>query len=267
MSFRHAALAGTARRQTFREDVLHGIAEGVFGLGDAAARIDVRAVVPVREDDGRGPLFDGEARRRHVADDVVFLLVRMAAAHQIPALYLLGDQSAAVQLRVGVGLGFEQSAQVGEKAYRADDHAPVGRGGERLAIDVGRVRRVVGVGVFHPFGIGGGEIGVFLVALGIVALGNDDDANVLRAADGDVGATVEGVEDFHGGDGGVPARTGAHREDFALARIRHRVQRGYGAHVVVVRHHVGVKDDHGAALRRDRGRQGQACENFPGVHR
>ena len=203
----------------------------------------------------------------HFADDVGCLLVRMAAAHQIPALHLLGDQGATIQLRVGVGLGFEQAAHVGEKAHRADDHAPVGRGGEGLAIDVGRVRRGVGIGVLHPFGIGGGEIDVLLVSLGVVALGDDDDANVLRAAHGDVGTAVEGVEDFHGGDGGVSARTGAHGEDFALARVRHRVQRGYGAHVVVVRHHVGVKDDLGAALRRDSGRQGQACENFPGVHR
>ena len=201
MSFRHAALAGAARRQAFREDVLHRVAEGVFGLGDTTARIDIRTVVPVREDDGRGPLLDGDPRRRHVADDVVLPLVRMAAAHQIPALHLLGDQPASVQLRVAIGLGFEQAAHVGEKAHRADDHAPVGRGGERLAIDVGRVRRIVGIGVLHPFGVGGGEIDVLLVSLGVAALGNDNDANVLRTAHGDVGATIEGVEDFHGGDG------------------------------------------------------------------
>ena len=248
----HALLLGLprkharARRQGFGEEVVDGVRIGVGALGDRAARIDVPAERPVRDDDRRGPPREGDLRGGPVVHRVVLLPLRHPARHHVPGAHLALHEFAAVERRVAVALRLQEAAHVREEADRAEDDAPVGRGGERPAVDVVRVRRVVRVEVLHPVGVGLREARELPVpgALRVPAR-HADDAQLLRAAHRDAGPPVVGVDDLDGGDGLVVARAGGHREDFALPLVRQRVEARERPHVVIVLHHVGVEEDPG----------------------
>ena len=102
--------------------------------------------------------------------------------------------------------------------------------------------------MLHPLGIILREAHVFGVPRTVRVqrdVRHADHAQLFGAADRNLRAAVEGVEDLHGGDGLVIARAGGHREDFALPLVRQRVEAGHRPHVVIVLHHVGVEDDLG----------------------
>ena len=119
--------------------------------------------------------------------------------------------------------------------------------------------------MLHPFGVGGGEAHELLVALALgVAARRADDAQLLGAAHGDLGAAVEGVEHFDGGDGRIVARAGGDGEDIALPLVGQRVEDGHRADVVVVLDHVGVEDDLRYGCGNER-RGAQRCAHEQGV--
>ena len=201
--------------------------------------------VEVREHDRRGPLLEGDLGRGGVPLGVVLAALGMLAGHRVPAHDLPRHERAPVERGELVALRLQEAAHVRDEAHGDERHALVGRGGECLAVDLVRVRRVVGVGVLHPLGVGGGEAHELLVTLALgVAARRAHDAHLL-------GAAVEGVEHLHGGDGRVVARTGGHGEDLAFPLVGQRVEDGHRPHVVVILDHVGVEDD----LRRGGGNE------------
>ena len=185
---------------------------------------------------------------------VVFVPVGVAARHRVPGLHLLRHERASVERREGIALRLQQTAEVGGEAHGADGHAAVRLRGEDLAVDLVRVGRGVARGMLHHVLAGLHHVRVDVVDG--MAPAERANAQLPVRAHRDVGTAVVGVDDLDHADRRRAARGSDGTEDFALARVGERMERGERANVVEVRVHVGVEDD---LLRRAKRNPGGAC--------
>ena len=226
------------------EDVLHRVAVGIVPLGNGTPAVDVATEVEFGENDRRGPLLEGDLRRLGVPHHVVLAPFRCLAGHRVPTYHLLRHERTSIERGELIALRLQQTAPVRDESDGNHRHALVGRGGKRLAIDLVRVGRVVGVGVPHPLRILRRETDELLMPPPPgIAVRRPHHPPFLRATHRNVGTPVKGVEHLHGRDGRVIARAGADGKDLTLPFVCEGVQNSHRPHIIVVLHHIGVKND------------------------
>lgn len=186
--------------------------------------------------DGGGPLVGDGLHVADAVDDVGFEVVVGVVAkgegsgHDREGLHFGFDE-------VDAAGGFDEVGEVGGDADADEGDAVVGLGGEQIAQEGDGVWGV-GVG-FEVVRVVAGLDGFEVTAFAVLGLG------VAGDADGEIGATVEGVLGVDEGDRERVIFGNGNAQELASAAVSEAVAHGEGKHVVHVASDVGVENDLG----------------------